>query len=367
MAAHYGSGGNFDHLYLHDISDDSAFACAVARAPRQYGPRHLPEQPHPVNNSPSGTAPAPMGSRAALDSTVRNSLLEGTRSAAVNPTQHQDLIQAQRRGSPCTAMSSRTAPTPLRLRLLQRLATQPLPHLQQRVHQGSRQRIHSVLLQWERRARPSTTSTSTTTPSLTLRSAEALPQVQFYSFRESYVTILRSRTMSSTTMTRVTEHRCESGFSAADWNVDYNNLSGGSRPMFVDGARHAQAHGSRCAPAFARYIKNATSLSQNYAQWGGTDLSLAAGDRCLANAGTSLANLFTIDKNGTSRPQGAAWDIGAYERVRTGRNDRLREVGPENHRALVACFVKSIEHLGAHRDGGPTDRSNGKRATNCDR
>lgn len=44
----------------------------------------------------------------------------------------------------------------------------------------------------------------------------------------------------------------------------------------------------------------------------GGDYSLKAGTAPI-NAGTSLSVIFTTDKNGTSRPQGSAYDIGAYE------------------------------------------------------
>lgn len=36
------------------------------------------------------------------------------------------------------------------------------------------------------------------------------------------------------------------------------------------------------------------------------------------DAGTSLSSYFTVDKNGVSRPQGSAWDMGAYEYVFVG-------------------------------------------------
>ena len=38
----------------------------------------------------------------------------------------------------------------------------------------------------------------------------------------------------------------------------------------------------------------------------------------VVNAGTSLSAYFTIDRIGTSRPQGASWDMGAYEYIGTG-------------------------------------------------
>jgi hypothetical protein len=45
------------------------------------------------------------------------------------------------------------------------------------------------------------------------------------------------------------------------------------------------------------------------------DFSLASGDTVARDAGTSLSSYFTTDFLGVTRPQGAAWDIGAYEYV----------------------------------------------------
>lgn len=44
-----------------------------------------------------------------------------------------------------------------------------------------------------------------------------------------------------------------------------------------------------------------------------TDFHLQAGDTVAQDNGTSLSAFFTTDKDGVSRPQGSAWDIGAYE------------------------------------------------------
>ena len=168
-----------------------------------------------------------------------------------------------------------------------------------------------------RRAGASTTSTSTTTRSSIQRVGQLATGVRSTTSTGTRGSpTRRSRTTSSTTTREpVDSHRRLGGFTAADWKVDYNNISGGSPSFAVDGSSYTQPHPSTCAPAFSGYHADTTALSQNYAQWGGTDVSLAAGDTCLANASTSLASLFTIDKSGTSRPQGAAWDIGAYERV----------------------------------------------------
>jgi hypothetical protein len=48
------------------------------------------------------------------------------------------------------------------------------------------------------------------------------------------------------------------------------------------------------------------------------DFHLASGDTTLKDAGTPMASYFTTDKDGVTRPQGSAWDIGGYEYVGGG-------------------------------------------------
>ncbi len=57
------------------------------------------------------------------------------------------------------------------------------------------------------------------------------------------------------------------------------------------------------APSFSNY--SAGSLS--------SDLHLSSSDTAAKDHGTSLSAYFTSDKSGVARPQGSAWDIGAYE------------------------------------------------------
>src|SRR5262249_22064593 len=98
-----------------------------------------------------------------------------------------------------------------------------------------------------------------------------------------------------------------SGFSASDWSIDYNVLSG-STSLDVDGTSpYAQAHGRSCTPVFVNYLVDDIS----------SDVHLAAADNCAKDAGTPLTGLFTVDKDGVPRPQGSAWDIGAFE-LKTG-------------------------------------------------
>ena len=60
---------------------------------------------------------------------------------------------------------------------------------------------------------------------------------------------------------------------------------------------------SGVAPSFIRY--SAFSDSNDY--------HLSASDTVARDKGVSLASYFTTDKDGATRPAGAAWDIGAYE------------------------------------------------------
>ena len=72
--------------------------------------------------------------------------------------------------------------------------------------------------------------------------------------------------------------------------------------------------GSASAPTFVSYSEYAS----------GNDFRLAAGDTVARSHGAELSSLCSaiaqlcFDKNGVSRPQGSAWDIGAYEYVPAG-------------------------------------------------
>jgi hypothetical protein len=66
-----------------------------------------------------------------------------------------------------------------------------------------------------------------------------------------------------------------------------------------------EPRGTTAAPVFANYAPFAA----------GNDLHLQAGDAAARDGGVALNGYFNADKDGKSRPQGAAWDIGAYEYV----------------------------------------------------
>ena len=68
----------------------------------------------------------------------------------------------------------------------------------------------------------------------------------------------------------------------------------------------ADAHGVTADPAFT-----------NWTQGNSVDLHLAASDTEVMNKGVSRTE-FTDDYDGISRPQGLAWDIGAYEYIASG-------------------------------------------------
>lgn len=59
------------------------------------------------------------------------------------------------------------------------------------------------------------------------------------------------------------------------------------------------------APTFISYLVN--NINNNY--------NLASSDAIAKNTGIDLSSYFIIDKEGVSRPQGLAWDIGAYEYI----------------------------------------------------
>ena len=316
IGATYGSGGNFDHLYLHNISQDSAFVCAARSGPSQYDNVIFQNSHVMVNNSPGGSGGGSDGLQGCVGLTVRNNLIEGNPSGSVNATQHQDLVQMQQyyitisgnifKDGADSALDydCYNGSDPNHFRIFNNQFIKNRGNGSIRVYSSGTP--CTSFDNWHIDNNTFQDYTGTGLADLTFYNFNANPTVTnseiknnvFYHDTGGDVDIVAS-----------------SGFTAANWNVDYNNLSGGSAGMDVDGASYTQPHPSTCTPAFTGYRPDTTALSQNYAQWGGTDPSLAAGDSCVANNGTSLSSLFTTDKIGTTRPQGAAWDIGAYERA----------------------------------------------------
>lgn len=95
------------------------------------------------------------------------------------------------------------------------------------------------------------------------------------------------------------------GYTAADWHVDYNVIAAGpsgTNPCVVDGAPYVQAHGSTTMPAFVSYSQNSPS----------NDLRLSQTDVVARSAGANLSGYTQTDILGTVRSTSAAWDIGAY-------------------------------------------------------
>lgn len=60
---------------------------------------------------------------------------------------------------------------------------------------------------------------------------------------------------------------------------------------------------------------NASNTFASYVEYNGTsnDMTLKSNDTVCKDKGSSLSSYFTTDLLGISRPQGGAWDIGAYE------------------------------------------------------
>src|SRR5262249_5953911 len=59
---------------------------------------------------------------------------------------------------------------------------------------------------------------------------------------------------------------------------------------------------------------NLTGTNPNFVNFSGHDYHLTSSGTAAIDKGTSLIAIFSTDKDGVARPQGLAWDIGAYER-----------------------------------------------------
>lgn len=110
-------------------------------------------------------------------------------------------------------------------------------------------------------------------------------------------------------------------YTTSDVQVDYNavheGVDGSSRlawdsitytyDNFVSGG-YGMINGRHIIPSFITYS----------AHTGNNDLHLQSTDTSAKDYGISLSSYFTTDKDSIPRPQGFAWDIGAYEYIASG-------------------------------------------------
>jgi hypothetical protein len=103
------------------------------------------------------------------------------------------------------------------------------------------------------------------------------------------------------------------GFTNASFSFDNNIYYNSTKAphIYYNGTDYPAAgwiaarepHGTTGAPAFVSYSPNNAN----------NNLHIASADTVAKDAGVSLGTYFTDDKDGVTRPQGPAWDIGAYE------------------------------------------------------
>jgi chitodextrinase len=111
-----------------------------------------------------------------------------------------------------------------------------------------------------------------------------------------------------------------------DGNIYYNSASTpyitfrGTNYTASNWISAKEPHGKIIAPQFVSYAPNAD----------GNDLHLKSSDTTAKDSGLSLSAYFTADKDGVSRPQGSAWDIGAYEYVVAAGSDTTAPTVPAN-------------------------------------
>jgi hypothetical protein len=95
------------------------------------------------------------------------------------------------------------------------------------------------------------------------------------------------------------------------------------------------------------YRNNFTAANPLFVNAANADYHLQSGSTAI-NTGLDLSAYFTTDKDGVARPQGAGWDMGAYEYTSTGL--RSAECGLRNgphDRPLMQNPVQSLEMLRA--------------------
>ena len=80
-------------------------------------------------------------------------------------------------------------------------------------------------------------------------------------------------------------------------------------------------------PIGAHDVTSTESASALFSNYAGGDYRLGAASQAV-NAGADLGSLYNIDAEGISRPQGSAWDIGAFEYAASGAPDTTSPAAP---------------------------------------
>ncbi len=101
------------------------------------------------------------------------------------------------------------------------------------------------------------------------------------------------------------------------FNIDYNVYNSGSvlSPFSPEGSSmnfnqwksYLQSKGAGGADS------HSTVGSVSFVNRANLDFHLSSGDTLAKDRGTNASSYYTVDKDGAARPQGAGWDIGAYE------------------------------------------------------
>lgn len=114
------------------------------------------------------------------------------------------------------------------------------------------------------------------------------------------------------------------GFTSSSFAFDYNVYYQSSGTTYIQfrGTSYTSAtwiaanepHTTTAQPLFVAYTPNGPN----------NDMHLQTGDTAARDKATSLAQYFTRDHDGVMRPQGPAWDIGAFEVVVPGPDSPLQ-------------------------------------------